>query len=309
MQKIRKAIIPVAGFGTRFLPATKAQPKEMLPLVDKPIIQYLVEEAVASGIEEIIFVTGRGKRAIEDHFDDSFELEHNLVEKGKHSLLKKIYKISKLANFIYVRQSKPLGDGHALLCAKKVLNNEPCAVLYGDDIVYSKTPCLKQLLNVYEKYTDAVVALEEVEKGEVEKYGVVKIRGFNADSNANKTRKCKLSASEQERIFEIEDIMEKPKMEDAPSNLTIVGKYVITPEIFNIMEKMKPDKSGEIRLANALKKFVKDKPVYGYKFDGERYDCGSKIGFLKATVDFGLRHPEVSREFKKFLDGKFSGTK
>lgn len=293
---IRKAIIPVAGFGTRFLPATKAQPKEMLPLVDKPIIQYLVEEAVASGIEEIIFVTGRGKRAIEDHFDDSFELEHNLVEKGKHNLLEKIYKISRLANFVYVRQSKPLGDGHAILCARKVLNNEPCAVLYGDDIVSSAVPCLKQLMDVYEKYTDPVVALEEVAKEEVEKYGVVKIRK-SINQQIHKS-------TNEERIFEIEDIVEKPKAAKAPSNLIIVGKYIITPDVFNIMEKMKPDKSGEIRLANALKKLTKEKPVYGCRFDGIRYDCGSKVGFLKATVDFGLRHPEVGKEFREFLRSK-----
>lgn len=297
--KIKKAIIPVAGFGTRFLPATKAQPKEMLPLVDKPIIQYLVEEAAASGIEEIIFVTGRGKRAIEDHFDDSFELEHNLVEKGKHNLLEKIYKISRLANFVYVRQSKPLGDGHAILCARKVLNNEPCAVLYGDDIVASTTPCLKQLMNVYNKYTDVVVALEEVAKEEVEKYGVVKLKKTIKQEN-KKTKN-------EDSIFEIEDIVEKPKMGQAPSNLIIVGKYIITPEVFNILEKMKPDKSGEIRLANALKKLAKEKPVYGCKFDGIRYDCGSKAGFLKATVDFGLRHPEVGEEFREFLERKFKG--
>lgn len=300
--KIKKAIIPVAGFGTRFLPATKAQPKEMLPLVDKPIIQYLVEEAAASGIEEIIFVTGRGKRAIEDHFDDSFELEHNLVEKGKHNLLKQIYKISRLANFVYVRQSKPLGDGHALLCARKVLNNEPCAVMWGDDIVANDPPCLKQLIDVYEKYTDAVVALEEVPKEEVEKYGVVKLKktghacaGRKQENNETKNN---------ERIFEIEDIVEKPKMSKAPSNMAIVGKYIITPKVFDIMEKMKPDKSGEIHLSNALKKLVKEKPVYGYRFEGTRYDCGSKIGFLKATVDFGLKHPEVGGEFRKFLDSK-----
>ncbi|MFH0854477.1 MAG: UTP--glucose-1-phosphate uridylyltransferase GalU [bacterium] len=286
---IKKAIIPVAGFGTRFLPATKAQPKEMLPIVDKPIIQYLVEEAVESGIEEIIFVTGRGKRAIEDHFDHSYELEHNLVEKGKHNFLEKIYKISKLAKFVYVRQPEPLGDGHALLCAKNLINNEPCAVLYGDDIVYSKVPCLKQMIEVYEKYKDTIIALEEVEKKDVEKYGIVKI-----------SKKQEM----EDRIYKIKDIAEKPLIKDAPSNLAIVGKYIITPEVFEILEKIKPDKSKEIRLADALKKFLRKRNIYGYKFEGVRYDCGSKMGFLKATVEFGLRHEEAGEEFRKFLKEK-----
>ncbi len=294
--RIKKAIIPVAGCGTRFLPATKAQPKEMLPLVDKPIIQYLVEEAVASGIEEIIFVTGRGKRAIEDHLDYSFELAHTLGKKGKEKMLEEIDKISNLASFAYVRQNLPLGDGHAILCARKLVGDEPCAVMWGDDIVDNEIPCLKQLVDVYEKYNGVVVALEEVEKKEVNKYGVVKIKKTRKQEN-KKTKN-------EERIFEIEDVVEKPKVEEAPSNLTIVGKYIITPEVFNIMEKLEPDKSGEIRLANALKKLVKEKPVYGYKFEGTRYDCGSKIGFLKATVDFGLKHQEAGGEFRDFLRGK-----
>lgn len=284
--KIKKAIIPVAGFGTRFLPATKAQPKEMLPLVDKPVIQYLVEEAVLSGVEEIIFVTGRGKRAIEDHFDHSFELEHTLVEKGKHSLLEKIYNISKLADFAYVRQSKPLGDGHAILCARKFINGEPCAVLYGDDVVDSEIPCLKQLIGVYEKYCDPVIALEEVSHTDVDKYGVVE--AINLGDN----------------IYELKDIVEKPEIDKAPSNLTIVGKYIITPELFSVLETIEPDESGEIRLSEALKEFLKRKPVYGYQFQGKRYDCGSKLGFLKATVDFGLNHNEVGEDFKNFLKTK-----
>ncbi|MFH1030573.1 MAG: UTP--glucose-1-phosphate uridylyltransferase GalU [bacterium] len=283
---IKKAIIPVAGFGTRFLPATKAQPKEMLPIVDKPIIQYLVEEAVASGIEEIIFVTGRGKRAIEDHFDHSFELEHNLVEKGKRSFLEKIYKISKLARFAYVRQPEPLGDGHAILCAGRFINDEPCAVLFGDDIVSYKIPCLKQLIDVYEKYEDPVIALEEVDKKDVEKYGIA--GGIEI----------------AERTYEINNIVEKPSIKKAPSNLGIVGKYIITPQVFKVMEKLKPDKSGEIKLADGLKEFLRKRSVYGYKFYGTRYDCGSKIGFLKATVDFGLKHEEVGEEFGEFLRGK-----
>ena len=283
MKKIRKAILPVAGFGTRFLPATKAQPKEMLPVVDKPVIQYLVEEAVASGIEEIIFVTGRGKRAIEDHFDHSFELEYNLVEKGKKGLLKEVQKISILANFAYVRQPQPLGDGHAILCAKKLVNNEPVAILFGDDLVDSAIPCLKQLIAAYERYNDAVIALERVPKDEVSRYGIVD------------------AVEVGQRTYEIKDLVEKPSIKKAPSNLAIVGKYVITPEVFNALEKTKPDKKGEIRLADALKKVLAEKPVYGYEFKGSRYDCGNKLGFLKATVDFGLKHPEIGQQFMSYL--------
>lgn len=280
---ITRAILPVAGFGTRFLPATKAQPKEMLPLVDKPIIQYLVEEAVAAGIREIIFVTGRGKRAIEDHFDYSFELEHNLVEKGKKELLEEIYKISNLAKFTYVRQPKPLGDGHALLCARHVVGDEPCAVLYGDDIVDSQVPCIKQLIQVYEKYQDPVLALEKISKKEVSRYGVV-------------------SAIEiEKRIYQINDIIEKPSVEEALSDLTIVGKYVITKDIFDELVRLKPANDGEIRLSEAFKMLLKRKPVYGYEFKGKRYDCGTKIGFLKATVDFALKHPKINGEFRQYL--------
>ncbi|OGF20360.1 UTP--glucose-1-phosphate uridylyltransferase [Candidatus Falkowbacteria bacterium RBG_13_39_14] len=305
---IRKAIIPVAGFGTRFLPATKAQPKEMLPIVDKPIIQYLVEEAAASGIKEIIFVTGRGKRAIEDHFDHSFELEHNLVEKGKRNLLEKIYKISRLAKFAYVRQPEPLGDGHAILCAKRLVNDEPCAVLYGDDIVQHKVPCLKQLIRVYEKYEDPVIALEEIEKKEVEKYGIVKVKKTTCLRRQVKQENKKTTSAIKERfknrIFEIEDIVEKPSIKKAPSNLAIVGKYIITRAVMDALENLKPDKSGEIRLADALKKYLEKKSIYGYKFQGTRYDCGSKLGFLKATVDFGLRHEEVGKEFGEFIENR-----
>lgn len=282
--KIRKAIILVAGFGTRFLPATKAQPKEMLSVVDKPVIQYLVEEAVASGIEEIIFVTGRGKRAIEDHFDHSFELEYNLVEKGKHNLLNEIRKISTLAKFSYVRQPVPLGDGHALLCAKNLTNGEPFAVLFGDDIVDSKTPCLKQLTAVFQKYGDPVVALEKVPKKEVVHYGVVKPLFLN------------------DNLYEIKDVVEKPSAKDAPSDLIIIGKYVLTPDIFKYLEALGNGSSNkEIRIADALKLMLADRAVYGLKFQGKRYDCGNKLGFLKAQVEFGLKHPELKKEFKKYL--------
>lgn len=285
--KIRKAIIPVAGFGTRFLPATKAQPKEMLPIVDKPVIQYLVEEAVASGIEEIIFITGRGKRAIEDHFDYSFELEYNLVEKGKNQLLEKVRQISNLANFAYVRQPKPLGDGHAVLCARKLVNNEPVAVLFGDDLVDAKVPCLKQLIKVFEKYQAPVVALEKVPKNEVSKYGVVAAR--------------KLA----ERVFEISDVVEKPKASQAPSDLIIIGKYIITPEIFDELEKIKIQGNKEIRLADGLKKFLIKNRIFGYQFQGRRFDCGDKLGFLKATVEYGIKHEEIGEEFKKYLRKRF----
>lgn len=283
--KIRKAILPVAGFGTRFLPATKAQPKEMLPVVDKPIIQYLVEEAVNSGIEEIIFVTGRGKRVIEDHFDKSFELEYNLVEKEKRESLKMVRNIARLANFVYVRQPMPLGDGDAILQAKKLVGDEPVAVLFGDDLVDAKIPCLRQLMNVFEKYNDPVLAVEEVEQRDINKYGV--ISGIQVEEN----------------VFQVNSIIEKPSPEKAPSNLGVVGKYILTPEIFEILQK-KPKQSGEIRLVDALEIYVRSKPIYACQFIGQRYDCGSKLGFLKATVDLGLKHPEVGGQFKDWLKKK-----
>jgi len=275
--------MPVAGFGTRFLPATKAQPKEMLPVVDKPIIQYLVEEAVASGIEEIIFVTGRGKRAIEDHFDYSFELEHTLVEKNKLDRLKEIYKLPSLAKYAFVRQPKPLGDGDALLKARHLIGDEPCAVLFGDDIVDFEKPCLAQLMEVFEKYGDPVIALEKIPKKDVSKFGVIKPRKIN------------------ERTYEVVDLVEKPSPEDAPSNLSVVGKYIITPAVFDALENLTPGKDGEIRLADALKAMLPDKAVYGYEFEGKRYDCGSKLGFLQATVDFALKHKELNGEFRSYL--------
>lgn len=287
--KVKKAIIPVAGFGTRFLPATKAQPKEMLAVVDKPVIQYLVEEAVQSGIEEIIFVTGRGKRSIEDHFDHSFELEYNLVEKGKQDLLKEIRKISKFAKFSYVRQPMPFGDGHAILCAKNLVGeNEPFAVLFGDDLVDSKIPSLKQLMNIFEKYSDPVVALEQVPKKDVVNYGVVS------------------SVLTEERTHQIKNVVEKPDIKKAPSNLIIIGKYILTPDIFDYLEDLgEGSQNNEIRVSNALKLMIQKRPVYGYEFKGKKYDCGSKLGFLKAQVEFGLKHPEVKKEFRQYLKGLF----
>lgn len=282
--KIKKVILPVAGSGTRFLPATKAQPKEMLSVVDKPVIQYLVEEAVAAGIKEIIFVTGRGKRAIEDHFDTSFELEHTLEKNYKKKLLREVKKVAKLAKFSYVRQPEPLGDGHAILCARHLISkNEPVAVMFGDDLVDSQIPAIKQLIDIYEKYQDPVVALTKVSKEDVSKFGVVD--------------PIKLS----DRTYEIKKFVEKPKAKEAPSNLIAVGKYIITPEIFDKLEESRNDK-GEIRLANAFIRILKDKrPIYGYEFKGVRYDCGDKFGFIQATIQMGLKHPEVRNKLKKYL--------
>lgn len=282
--KIKKAILPVAGFGTRFLPATKAQPKEMLPVVDKPAIQYLVEEAVVSGIEEIIFVTGRGKRSIEDHFDYSFELEHNLVEKNKHDLLKEVRKISELAKFSYVRQPNPLGDGHAIACASHLVGNEPVLVMFGDSLYDSAVPPVKQLIEVYEKYGDAVIGLAEVKKEEVSQFGVIDGVDLGDD------------------IYEIKSIVEKPKIGDAPSNLVAVGKYIITPEIFEILKAMQSGKSGEIRLADAFDSLLeKNRPVYGKKLEGDWLDTGDKLNFVKATIKLGLKNQEIGDKLREFL--------
>lgn len=286
MTKIRKAILPVAGFGTRFLPATKAQPKEMLPVVDKPVVQYLVEEAVASGIEEIIFVTGRGKRAIEDHFDVSYELEDTLVEKNKHDLLEKVRKVSNLAKFSYVRQPVPMGDGHALLCAKHLVNEgEAVAVLFGDDIVDYEVPALKQLMNVYEKYQDTVVGLTAVPKEDVSKFGIADALNIGG------------------RTHELKGFVEKPKAEDAPSNLAAVGKYIITWEVLQALEGIKSgSKDGEVRLADAFIALLgNNRPMYGYELEGERHDCGDKFGFVKATIALGLKHPEIGEKLKNYL--------
>ncbi len=286
MGKIRKAILPVAGFGTRFLPATKAQPKEMLPIVDKPVIQYLVEEAVASGIEEIIFVTGRGKRAIEDHFDVSYELEDTLVEKNKHELLETVQKISSLAKFSYVRQSKPLGDGHALLQAAHLLNGEPALVIFGDCLYDSEVPASKQLIDTYEKYGDPVIGLSEVPHDQVSAFGV--IDGNKIDENT----------------YEISRIVEKPKPEDAPTNLVAVGKYIITPDVFEVLETMDHGKSGEIRLADAFDLMLQDKkPMHGKVLEGEWLDTGDKFNFVKATIHMGLKHPEIGEKLRNYLSG------
>lgn len=289
MVKVRKAILPVAGFGTRFLPATKAQPKEMLPVVDKPVIQYLVEEAVAAGIEEIIFVTGRGKRAIEDHFDVSYELEDTLVEKNKHDLLEEVRKVAKLAKFSYVRQSMPLGDGHALLQAAHLVGDEPALVIFGDCLYDSEVPASKQVIETYEKYGDSVIGLSEVPKEEVSKFGV--IDGIKLDENT----------------YEVKGMVEKPKPEEAPSNLVAVGKYVITPEVFDVLRGMEQGKSGEIRLADAFDLMLeKGRPIYGKILEGEWLDTGDKFNFVKATIHMALKHPEIGKKLREYLKCKNS---
>lgn len=283
--KIKKAIIPVAGFGTRFLPASKAQPKEMLPVVDKPVIQYIVEEAVASGIEEIIFVTSYGKRALEDHFDRNFELEYRLEQKGKKEALKEIQSIGKLAKFAFVRQAKPMGDGHAILAAAPfVEKNEAVAVLFGDDIFDSKKPGLKQLIESYEKFKTPIIGLVEVPKSDISKYGVV------GGTMLNKLE------------IEINKFVEKPSPKNAPSNLIAPGHYIITPEILDNLENQKPGKDGEIRLADAfITHLKKNKAIHGRVMQGTRYDCGNKLGLLIASIEFGLKHPDIKKDLKKYL--------
>lgn len=281
--QVRKAIFPVAGLGTRFLPATKSSPKEMLPLIDKPLVHYVVEEAVAAGIEHILFVTGRGKRALEDYFDISFELEALLQEKGKDKAFKEIRDIADMVKIYYVRQKQALGLGHAILCAREFVGDEPFAVLLGDDIIDAEKPCLAQLLDVYRKYRGTVLALEQVPMENISSYGCVKANQLS------------------DRVFEVLDMVEKPKREEAPSDLAIIGRYVLTPDIFPILEKQQPGKGGEIQLTDAIRKLLQEEAVYGCRFDGVRHDCGDKLGFLKATVDMALKREEFNSEFKAFL--------
>ena len=284
MTKIKKAIFPVAGFGTRLLPATKAQPKEMLPVVDKPVIQYLVEEAVEAGIEEIIFVTGRGKHSIENHFDHSFELEYNLVEKGKEKLLKEVKKISSLAKFSYVRQPKPLGNGHALLCASHLVGDEPILVVFGDCLYKSKISTASQIIDLYDRYHSPIIGLTEISKNKVSEFGV--ISGNKIDPE----------------IYEIKKIVEKPKTEAAPSNLVAVGKYVITPKVFEALESIDYN-SKEIGLVDAFELMIeKNLPVYGKKLDGEWLDTGDKLSLLKANIKLGLKNKEIGNELKEFIN-------
>lgn len=283
--KIRKAIIPAAGLGTRFLPATKAQPKEMLPIVDKPTIQYIVEEAVASGIEEIIIIIGRGKRSIEDHFDKSYELEDTLLRKNKHDMLEEVQKISNLVNIVYVRQKEPKGLGHAILCAKSVIGDEPFAVMLGDDIVMSETPCLKQIIDVFEYYNSSVVAVQSVSENEVSKYGIIKPKGTMIDSD----------------LFYIDSLVEKPKIEEAPSRFAIMGRYILNPEIFDILARIPVGQGDELQLTDAINELNKQQAVLAYNFEGSRYDIGDKIGFIKATIDFALTREEIRESVLSYL--------
>ena len=286
--KVRKAVFPAAGLGTRFLPATKAMPKEMLPLVDKPLIQYGVEEAIHSGVQNIIIVTGRGKSAIEDHFDVSFELENMLASRNKKELLQQIRDISGMIDVSYVRQKEALGLGHAVLRAKELVSNEPFAVVLSDDVIDSEVPCLRQLIDVYEFYGASVVALMEVPKENISAYCVVDAEPVEHKGANN-------------RLYRIRNMVEKPKMEDAPSNLAIIGRYILTPEVFASIEAVEPGKGGEIQLTDGLKHLLRSRPVYGYKFEGTRFDAGDKLGFLEATVEFALKRHDLGEAFREYL--------
>ena len=284
-KKIRKAIIPAAGLGTRFLPATKAQPKEMLPIVDKPTIQYIIEEAVASGIEEILIITGRSKKCIEDHFDKSVELEVELEKSGKEEMLKMVRDRSDMVDSHFIRQKEPKGLGHAISCAKTFVGNEPFAVLLGDDIVYNEgKPCLKQLIDCYDEYKTSVLGVQTVEAKDVNKYGIV--NGIHIE----------------DRVYKVKGLVEKPPVEEAPSNVAILGRYIITPRIFKILEETKPGKGGEIQLTDALLKLIDEEAMYAYDFEGTRYDVGDKLGFLKATVEYALRREDLRDGFIQYLN-------
>ena len=280
---VKKAIIPAAGLGVRFLPATKAQPKEMLPIVDKPTIQYIIEEAVASGIEDILIITGSNKRAIEDHFDKSHVLELQLQLKGKNDLLKIVQDISNLAEIYYIRQKEPLGLGHAVYCARSFINNEPFAVLLGDDIVSSSKPCLKQLMDLYEEVQVSVLGVKEVPIEDVDKYGIL---------DADLVRP---------NIYRVNDLIEKPELDKAPSRLAVMGRYIINPGIFDILEKTEPGAGGEIQLTDALRVQGQREGMYGLVFEGRRYDVGDKLGYLKATVEFALARPDLSGVFAEYI--------
>ena len=283
---VKKAVFPVAGLGTRFLPATKASPKEMLPLIDKPLVQYVVEEAVASGIEQILFITGRGKRTIEDHFDISVELEAHLHDKGKELERSRVREIAEMVDIFYVRQRQALGLGHAILCAKDFIGNDPFAVLLGDDIIDSQRPCLRQLLDIFDEFGGSVLALERVPMENISSYG------------------CVRASQISDRVFNVTDMVEKPNTAEAPSDMAIIGRYVLTPRIFNILQSQKPGKNGEIQLTDAILKLVGEEKIYGCLFEGLRHDCGDKLGFLKATVDMALKRDEFSANFEAYLRQK-----
>ena len=286
--RVRKAVLPAAGWGTRFLPATKAQPKEMLPLVDKPVIQYAVEEAVAAGIEQIIIVTSSQKRAIEDHFDIDFELEHLLEERGDVDMLRRIRHISDLAQVAYVRQKEQLGLGHAVLVAKELVGHEPFAVILSDDVVIGDRPCIGQLIQAYEQTKNSVVAVMEVPRAESRRYGVI---GVAPDGDTGG----------MDRLHQVSRLVEKPAPEDAPSNLAIVGRYVLTPKIFDKLEQTQRGSGGEIQLTDAIEALMEDQRVYAYEFEGTRYDAGTTMGWLKASVELALQRPELAGEFREYL--------
>ncbi|MGJ3223617.1 UTP--glucose-1-phosphate uridylyltransferase GalU [Geobacillus thermoleovorans] len=283
MKKVRKAIIPAAGLGTRFLPATKAMPKEMLPIVDKPTIQYIVEEAVASGIEDIIIVTGKGKRAIEDHFDNAFELEQNLIQKGKYDLLEKVKEPSKV-DIHYIRQKEPKGLGHAVWCARNFIGDEPFAVLLGDDIVQAETPCLKQLIDQYEQTLSSVIGVKRVPDNETHRYGIID------------------PIEQHGRRYQVRQFVEKPAPGTAPSNLAIMGRYILTPEIFLFLEKQEAGAGGEIQLTDAIQKLNEIQRVFAYEFEGKRYDVGEKVGFIQTTIEFALQHKELRDDIISFME-------
>ncbi|MBE6053809.1 MAG: UTP--glucose-1-phosphate uridylyltransferase GalU [Clostridium sartagoforme] len=283
-RKIKKAVIPAAGLGTRFLPATKAQPKEMLPIVDKPTIQYIIEECVKSGIEEILIITGRNKKCIEDHFDKSIELELELESNGKEEMLEMVREISDMVNIHFIRQKEPKGLGHAIQCAKTFIGNEPFAVLLGDDIVYNDNkPCLSQLINCYNEYKTSVLGVQEVSEYNVSKYGIV--GGINIE----------------DRIYKVKELVEKPSVDKAPSNIAILGRYIITPRIFEILEETEPGKGGEIQLTDALLKLLEEEAIYAYNFEGRRYDVGDKQGFLEANIEYALRNDDLREGFTEYL--------
>jgi UTP--glucose-1-phosphate uridylyltransferase len=286
MGTIRKAVFPAAGLGTRFLPATKAQPKEMLPLVDKPIIQYAVEEAVNSGLENLVIITGRGKNAIEDHFDVSYELEKILEERGKSSLLKLVRAVSDMVHIAYVRQKEALGLGHAILVARNFVNEEPFAVLLGDDVIEADVPCIRQMMDIYDRYQTSIVALMEVPPEETGRYGIVKARSLPEGDG---------------RLFEVIDMVEKPPQGEAPSNLAIIGRYILTPHIFEALGNTQRGAGGELQLTDGLRHMLGTQRILAYKFQGKRYDAGDKLGFLEATVEFALKNDEVGPAFRSYL--------
>ncbi len=281
--KVKKAVIPAAGLGTRFLPATKVVPKELLPIVDKPSIQYIMEEVASAGIEGVVLITGREKGSIEDHFDTSVELENHLLKKGKTDLLRVVREISEMVTLVSVRQKEPLGLGHAILCAKRVVGNEPFAVLLGDDLIDATVPCIRQMMEVYQNMDGALVAIQKVPRAETHLYGIIKGRKV------------------RDRVYSVEAMVEKPEKGKAPSNLAIIGRYILPPRIFEILEKVKPDHRGEIQLTDGLKELSKEVPIYGYEFIGDRYDAGDKWGYLQANLSFGLKHPEIGPKLKRYL--------